>query len=127
MEDQKMSWHDDGERGVGPVVASLSMGSPAEMKFRVKTGTKRKLTNQEISVANKKVKKEEKGKKVELPGTSNMSKDVYIKKRTTGPDLVLELHHGDLIIMVGEGVQKNYEHMVVPKGFRIASTTRFIS
>ncbi|RIA79160.1 hypothetical protein C1645_794794, partial [Glomus cerebriforme] len=124
MEEQKISWYDDGEKGVSPVVANLSMGSPAEMKFRTKAGTKRKLTKQEIPVTNKKVKKV---KKVELPRTSNISKDICIKKRTTGPDLVLELHHGDLLIMVGEVVQKNYEHTVIPKGFRITSTTRFIS
>ena len=34
MEKQSMGYHTDGERGLGPVVASLSMGSPAIMKFR---------------------------------------------------------------------------------------------
>ena len=34
MEKQSMGFHTDGERGLGPVVASLSMGSPAVMKFR---------------------------------------------------------------------------------------------
>ena len=34
MERQAMGFHTDGERGLGPVVASLSMGSPAIMKFR---------------------------------------------------------------------------------------------
>ena len=34
MEKQSMGFHTDGERGLGPVVASLSMGSPAIMKFR---------------------------------------------------------------------------------------------
>ena len=29
-----MGFHTDGERGLGPIVASLSMGSPAIMKFR---------------------------------------------------------------------------------------------
>lgn len=36
LEGQKMSWHDDGEVGVGPVIASLSLGSTAYMKFRRK-------------------------------------------------------------------------------------------
>lgn len=31
-----MSWHDDGEEGLGPVVASLSLGSSAEMSWRAK-------------------------------------------------------------------------------------------
>jgi alkylated DNA repair dioxygenase AlkB len=34
MEKQSMGFHTDGERGLGPMVASLSMGSPAIMKFR---------------------------------------------------------------------------------------------
>ena len=33
---QKMSWHDDGEPGLGNVVASLSLGSPAAMSWRPK-------------------------------------------------------------------------------------------
>lgn len=37
-EGQKMSWHDDGEVGLGPVVASLSLGSSATMSWRPKTG-----------------------------------------------------------------------------------------
>lgn len=37
-EGQKMSWHDDGEVGLGPVVASLSLGSSATMSWRPKGG-----------------------------------------------------------------------------------------
>ena len=32
-----MSWHDDGEPGLGPVVASLSLGSTATMEWRIKS------------------------------------------------------------------------------------------
>ncbi|KAI0298518.1 hypothetical protein BC826DRAFT_997790 [Russula brevipes] len=35
MEKQKMAFHSDSERGLGPVVASLSLGSAAEMHFRL--------------------------------------------------------------------------------------------
>jgi hypothetical protein len=35
-EGQKMNWHDDGEVGLGPVVASLSLGSVATMSWRPK-------------------------------------------------------------------------------------------
>ncbi|KAG6332387.1 hypothetical protein ID866_6707 [Astraeus odoratus] len=34
MERQKMSFHSDSEKGLGPVVASLSLGSPAYIHFR---------------------------------------------------------------------------------------------
>ena len=37
-EGQKMSWHDDGEPGLGPVVESLSLGSTATMEWRLKSG-----------------------------------------------------------------------------------------
>ncbi|GMK56647.1 hypothetical protein CspeluHIS016_0304870 [Cutaneotrichosporon spelunceum] len=39
-EGQKMSWHDDGEAGLGPVVATLSLGCPATMSFRPKSASK---------------------------------------------------------------------------------------
>jgi len=35
MERQKMAFHSDSERGLGPIVASLSLGSAAAMHFRV--------------------------------------------------------------------------------------------
>ena len=35
-EGQKMSWHDDGEPGLGKVVSSLSLGSSAVMSWRPK-------------------------------------------------------------------------------------------
>ncbi|KAH9083644.1 hypothetical protein EDB83DRAFT_2511963 [Lactarius deliciosus] len=35
MEKQKMTFHSDSERGLGPVVASLSLGCVAEMHFRL--------------------------------------------------------------------------------------------
>ncbi|KAJ6513520.1 hypothetical protein DFH09DRAFT_941340 [Mycena vulgaris] len=35
MEQQKMAFHSDSENGLGPVVAGLSMGSPALMHFRL--------------------------------------------------------------------------------------------
>ncbi|KAJ7905907.1 2OG-Fe(II) oxygenase superfamily-domain-containing protein [Mycena leptocephala] len=37
MEQQKMAFHSDSEKGLGPVVAGLSMGSPALMHFRLLT------------------------------------------------------------------------------------------
>jgi len=35
MERQKMAFHSDNEVGLGPVVAGLSLGSPALMHFRI--------------------------------------------------------------------------------------------
>lgn len=63
MEGQRMSWYDDGEKGVGPVIASLSLGFYAEMKFRQKPKKKAsKLTNEvELDGNNDFEKGEEKG------------------------------------------------------------------
>ncbi|ODO06332.1 hypothetical protein L198_01564 [Cryptococcus wingfieldii CBS 7118] len=41
-EGQKMGYHDDGEPGLGPVVASLSLGSSAMLSFRPKPGEKQR-------------------------------------------------------------------------------------
>jgi hypothetical protein len=34
LEQQKMTFHSDAEKGLGPVVSALSLGSPALMQFR---------------------------------------------------------------------------------------------
>ncbi|KAH7916571.1 2OG-Fe(II) oxygenase superfamily-domain-containing protein [Hygrophoropsis aurantiaca] len=87
MERQKMSFHSDSEKGLGPTVASLSLGSTAFMHFRAyDTATKGQPLH----------------------------------------DLTLILRHGDVLIMEGEGVQKHYEHTVIPMNFRIAATARCI-
>ncbi|KAI1641496.1 hypothetical protein F4809DRAFT_654963 [Biscogniauxia mediterranea] len=39
FEDSKISYHDDGEKELGPTVATLSLGSPAVMYFRPKKRT----------------------------------------------------------------------------------------
>lgn len=36
LEGQKIKYHDDGETGLGPTVATFSLGAPAEMRFRLK-------------------------------------------------------------------------------------------
>ncbi|KZS98688.1 hypothetical protein SISNIDRAFT_448982 [Sistotremastrum niveocremeum HHB9708] len=50
MEDQKMMFHSDDEPGLGPIVASISMGSRARMEFRgkQKIGGKKKVLSFDI-------------------------------------------------------------------------------
>jgi len=93
MERQKMSFHSDSEPGLGPVVASLSLGSAAIMHFRphISSHTASKEGKNQSSIA-----------------------------------LTLILRHGDVLIMEGDGVQKHYEHTVIPMNFRIAATARCI-
>ncbi|PPQ76611.1 hypothetical protein CVT24_011328 [Panaeolus cyanescens] len=44
-----------------------------------------------------------------------------------GIQLSFTLRHGDILVMDGAGVQKFYEHTVVPTNFRIAATARQIT
>ncbi|KAI0038640.1 hypothetical protein FA95DRAFT_1505273 [Auriscalpium vulgare] len=50
MEKQKMAFHSDSERGLGPVVASLSLGSVAYIHFRLHARYTRDLGNRKIAL-----------------------------------------------------------------------------
>ena len=43
-----------------------------------------------------------------------------------GHNFTYKTEKGDVLIMEGSGVQKFYEHAVIPFNFRIAATARFI-
>ncbi|KLT45974.1 hypothetical protein CC85DRAFT_239597 [Cutaneotrichosporon oleaginosum] len=100
-EGQKMSWHDDGEHGLGPVVAALSLGSPATMSFRPKASIK-----------------VHRGGGLALSGGVNPSQPASV--------LNLTLSHGDVVIMSGRAIQYGYDHRVIPSGLRVAATARVI-
>lgn len=97
MQKQKMAFHSDSERGLGPTVAGLSLGSPALMHFR-------KL-------------KQKRRKDVPIPENEEKTDKV----------LSLVLKHGDILVMQGADIQRRYEHTVVPSNFRIAATARYIA
>ncbi|OXG39367.1 hypothetical protein J010_07025 [Cryptococcus neoformans] len=89
-EGQKMGWHDDGEPGLGPVVASLCLGSPADISFRSKANRANGTFGAEVALS-------------------------------------FTLSHGDIMIMQGRDIQKQYHHRAMPYGLRIAATARMIS
>lgn len=93
MEGQRMSWHDDGEKGVGPIIVSLSLGSPAEMKVR------RKLKKKVEASSSKSSKNDEKGDYT----------PTFPIMRRNGPELLLNLNHGDIVIMAGDTLQEHYD------------------
>ncbi|KAL1884208.1 hypothetical protein VTK73DRAFT_5344 [Phialemonium thermophilum] len=98
MQDDRISYHDDGEKQLGPTVATLSLGSPAVMSFRPKRKAKIQTTYG---------KKGPKGDFVEV--------------------LVLPLYHGDLVVMHGTRIHRLYDHKVDPHGGRrFALTCRYI-
>ncbi|KDQ21698.1 hypothetical protein BOTBODRAFT_61333 [Botryobasidium botryosum FD-172 SS1] len=103
-ETQKMNFHSDAERGLGNVVASLSMGSPAIMSFR-----KAHVRLQQAS------------SKAEIAEAVSDTKAM----RHTLINIVLR--HGDILIMQGPQLQDTYEHRLQPKGFRFAATARNIT
>ncbi|KAF8513163.1 hypothetical protein BU17DRAFT_53515, partial [Hysterangium stoloniferum] len=96
MEDQKMEYHSDGEKDLGPVVAALSLGAGASMKFRP-VPTKWREAND---------------------GVKSPKKPPNV--------IELTLYHGDVLIMDGLDIQEYYQHAVHPSGFRIAATARYI-
>lgn len=91
-------YHDDGEKTLGPTVATLSLGAGATMNFRPKkkthilalepntrcTGSGKRATDSSI------------GK-----GTNNKSENAAV--------LSLKLRHGDIVIMHGREIQKLFE------------------
>ncbi|KAK8040511.1 hypothetical protein PG991_000299 [Apiospora marii] len=92
----KISYHDDGEKELGPTVATLSLGSPAIMRFRPKKRTK---LGQEGT-------------------TKNGDKPAVLS---------FVLNHGDIVIMHGTDIHREYEHDVIPSGkLRFALTARFV-
>ncbi|KAK8024101.1 oxoglutarate iron-dependent oxygenase protein [Apiospora rasikravindrae] len=96
FEGSTISYHDDGEKELGPTVATLSLGSPAVMRFRPKRKTQ--------------LGQEGKGKKG--------------NKRSV---LSFFLNHGDIVIMHGTDIHREYEHEVTPCGkLRFALTARFV-
>ncbi|WVF67083.1 hypothetical protein IAT40_001828 [Kwoniella sp. CBS 6097] len=99
-EGQKMSWHDDGEQGLGPVVASLSLGSPAIMSFRPK--------------------------QPRIEPNEHFKTGIPVTRHTPPTALSLTLSHGDILVMEGSDIQRLYDHRVIPQGFRVAATARVI-
>ena len=98
LENTKIGYHDDGEKELGPTIATLSLGAQAVMMLRPKKSTPEGM------------------------GTSRNN-----AKGTKAEDLEILLNHGDIIIMHGEKLQKYYEHQVIPAGtLRYALTCRAI-
>jgi len=133
FENQAINYHDDGEHGLGPTIATLSLGYPARMNLRLKEKHYRGVSKSgeytdEPSApgcqhyearrdAHKELEglagAERKAKKKELVDRLQLGKkhaDVKDSQRKHAPDAIsFKLCHGDIVVMHGEGVQKYYE------------------
>ena len=119
-------YHDDGEKSLGPTVASISLGCPAKMKWRLKTrywsgfkGKARKHYDPDQPVLPGCRKPDERHKLNELAKTASTEKLdeaaqvalAFTKGEPRQPPVVLEmdLRHGDYMVMHGASMQVYYE------------------
>lgn len=143
-----MGAHDDGEEGLGDVVASLSVGSKAQMRFIMKPAYRygRTRKGREIILtpddpilpgcakeAERRLLKTEKeaGNLSEEDYSQRLSallQDLPVSVRHTLPVLNCTLPHGTIMCMVGRDMQKFFEHEILElKGLmRFAVTCRHI-
>jgi hypothetical protein len=145
MEGQKLEYHDDGEEGLGPRIATLSLGGKAKMHLRIKmkhytgcskTGLFTKQRPVPGSIAGKFEGKEltsqetyekrlaawEELQQLTGPAYNTRAKEIpielglYEKRMKKADDLVtVTLNHGDIVLMEGYEIQNYLEHKVVPE------------
>lgn len=146
FEGQKMDYHDDGEQELGETVASISLGAPAKMRFRIKAKhmSSYKLwepnnapsevnvesrVHQAISVEELQLEENEEDDHPD-EGKAGLSAMAAKKELHKEPRVKLELrlNHGDVVVMKGREIQRIWEHAVQPIGlFRVAATARWIN
>ncbi|KAI9843294.1 MAG: hypothetical protein M1837_006509 [Sclerophora amabilis] len=145
FERQRMNYHDDGETGLGPTIATLSLGYPATMTLRMKskyyTGftkggayytasppipgsikyEERKEAHAMLDGVRSQAERQKIGEKI-------LKKLQLDNKRRNCPPLVtMNLRHGDIVIMHGFNLQKYYEHAVESQEtIRFALTCRYV-
>ncbi|KAL1956755.1 hypothetical protein VTO42DRAFT_6808 [Malbranchea cinnamomea] len=151
FEKMSIGYHDDGEESLGPTIATLSLGSKAVMSVRMKDKYFRGYTSRANNKTGTQYIKPLNQDPI-LPGCAlygerrelerlyrdgHISKEQYdsqrvellekVNRKEASPLIVIELHHGDLVVMHGENLQKYYEHSVKPEGdIRFAITARYI-
>ncbi|CAG8205527.1 unnamed protein product [Penicillium olsonii] len=148
FEGMKIGFHDDGESSLGPTIATFSLGAKATMSVRMKykyfNGTTRKvdataagtllqddpvLKNCDLENERRALKEKFDAGEISSEGYNTARQDLFKGRRgKEAPISVkMELHHGDMVVMHGENLQKYYEHSVAPENkMRFALTARFV-
>ncbi|KAF1978824.1 hypothetical protein BU23DRAFT_524372 [Bimuria novae-zelandiae CBS 107.79] len=145
FQDQAIGFHDDGEPGLGPNIATISLGDTGIMLFRMKktrySGVskagiydweyppipgcfkyKERLAQHDTIVRNAPTKNKQEYWK-------EAAKKLGLNKYFETPPVVLKimLRHGDEAVMLGALLQKYYDHSVSHVGrIRFALTCRYI-
>lgn len=132
----RSQFHDDGEDSLGPSIATLSLGSQATMRFRLKkkyyngsAANNAVLPGCEFFEERKELKEEhDNGKLKDDEYSIRCMKLTNQVTRREAKDLItLDLHHGDMVVMNGSLLQKYYEHSVTSEGIlRYALTARHV-
>ncbi|CAI6302955.1 unnamed protein product [Periconia digitata] len=145
LEDQKISYHDDGETGLGPTIATLSLGATGTMRIRMKARhfngvskagvydseaplpgcaeyDKRLQLQQELRDL------EASDRKAYTQRLKAIPRELGLKSGGNAKDAItMTLSHGDIVVMHGAELQKFYEHSVDHTGkLRFALTCRYI-
>ncbi|KAJ4334403.1 hypothetical protein N0V95_009181 [Ascochyta clinopodiicola] len=145
FESQKISYHDDGEFGLSPTIATLSLGAPGTMRIRLKAKhhlgvstagvytdalplpgcnnyTSRLAAHDDLQALKSSDPKSYRKRLKELP------KEMNLKTSGNAKDVLkMEVAHGDVVVMHGAQLQKYYEHAVEHSGkLRFALTCRYI-
>ncbi|KAJ5765376.1 hypothetical protein N7520_004935 [Penicillium odoratum] len=143
FEGMKIGYHDDGENGLGPTIATLSLGASSTMSLRMKPkyyhGRSKSgvLPKDDIVLPGCRLEKRRLTLKKQFK-KGTIDRDTYDRRRATAfqhenltgeapVSVVMNLHHGDLVVMHGENLQKYYEHSVISNDLlRFALTARYI-
>jgi ssDNA-binding Zn-finger/Zn-ribbon topoisomerase 1 len=153
LEKQKLEYHDDGEKGLGPRIATLSLGASARMHLRMKHKHFVGCSKTGIFTSDKPIPGCKGGdatyqqrleawhaleqlresnraqyirRQKEIPRELGMYQDRN-KVRAGGDLVVLTLNHGDMVLMEGRQIQQYFEHKVQSEGYlRFALTCRTV-
>lgn len=142
---QKISYHDDGEHGLGPTIATLSLGAPGTMRLRLKAKhhhgvstagvytdappvpgsiayTARLAHGPALAALRAQDPRAYRARLKTLP------RELGLRARGEARDVLrLEVAHGDVVVMHGAELQRYYEHAVEHAGrLRVALTCRYI-
>lgn len=145
FESQKINYHDDGEFGLGPTIATLSLGAPGSMRIRMKArryhgiscggiyydappvpGCEQYEARIQLQPSLETLKRTD--SKAYAARRKQIPKDLKLRSAGNAKEVLnMQLGHGDIVIMHGAELQRYYEHAVEHSGkLRFALTCRYI-